>query len=156
VLNVPSSDSSNTSDKADAEFIHLFGPAAGPAVKAILIRVSTLSADEVGTLALRWQPTMAYLGAQAAGWKAARKAKMTKPADFAYNAAYSGMPHSHPDWAAAANVAAHAALGKALGSRLRPELAALLTDPWDETIAPLPEPREVLKVRVRKRTAAED
>jgi hypothetical protein len=146
--------SSNTDkalDQADAEFIRLFGPTAGPAVQAIMIRVGTLSGDEVGALAARWQPSMAFLTAQAAAWKAARKAKMTKDADFAYNATYSSMPHNHPGWAAAGNVAAHAALGAALGSRLRPDQAALLVAPWDETITPLPEPTEAPKARIRKR-----
>ena len=153
----PSADTANASSKAEDEFVHLFGPSAGPAIKTMMVRVGTLSEAEVGTLAARWRPSMAFLAAQATAWKIARKTHMNGPVDFAYNAVYASMPHSHPEWAAAANVAAHAALGVALGPRLRPEMAALLTAPWDETIVPLPEPTQTpVKVRVRKRVAVED
>jgi hypothetical protein len=144
-------------DKGNLELDRLFGPQAGPAVRDILVRAGTLNSDEIAALAARWRPDMAFLAAQAAAWKAARKAHMTKPTDFAYNAAYSSIPHSHPDWAAAANVAAHAALGRALGSRLSPGPCLILTSPWDEAIAPLPaQAATTTKTRIRKATQPQE
>lgn len=145
----------SASEQADEQFSRLFGSAAGPVVKALLIRAGTLSGADVEALSLRWRPSLDFLAAQAAAWKVARKVKLSGPADFAYNAAYAAVPHIHPDWARAANVAAHAALGKALAGRLAPASVAILVAGWDETVAPLPEPSvSPVRVRVRHRDEA--
>jgi len=149
--------STDASEQVKAKFIDLFG-ANGPAVKELVVRAGTLSDAEISALAARWRPSMDFLYAQSQAWKTARRLHLEKAAEIVYNAANESISHSSPDWQAAGNVAAHAALGKALIGRLAPQLVDRLVGPWDATIVPLPVSKPgdagAPKVRVRSRSAA--
>ena len=154
MLSYKSTDDKNPGDvydKAKVEFTRLFGATAGPLVKDMLVRAGTLSDAEISALAKQWRPSMTFFAAQAAAWKTARKTGIFKHADFAYNAAYESIHRTHPDWSAAGNVAAHAVLGRALSTKLKPEQVAALTAGWDEVVAPLPQ--STGKVRIRRSAA---
>ncbi len=140
-------------DDAGAKLTQWFG-ASGSAVKELLVRAAILTDDEISRLAAGYRPSMAFLNAQAMAWKAARKKKLSYPAEVIYNAANGAISHHHTDWQVAGNVAAHAALGRALTGRLAPEYVALLTAPWDNAVKPLPIVQP--NIRVRSRSASSD
>ena len=151
--------STDTSEPLKTKFIDMFG-ANGPAVKDLVVRAGTLSDKEVKALAARWRPSMDFLYAQSQAWKTARKLHLEKAAEIVYNAANESISHANPDWQAAGNVVAHAALGKALAGRMAPVLVARLVEAWDATIATLPAAAlsadgapKTTKVRMRARSA---
>jgi len=144
------------SERVQAKFIEMFG-ANGPAVKELLVQAGILDEAQIKALAARWRPSMTFLHAQAQAWKTAQRRALERPAEIVYNAAYESVSRSNPDWQAAGNIIAHAALGRALAGKLPAALTNALTEGWDAVIAPLPPAGTgTTKVSVRSRAAKSD
>ena len=110
-------------------------PAYGPnhdAVELFLLNISQLSDEDLAALAVGWRPSIEFLAAGAAAWKAARKAGIYAQVQAAYDAVYDVMPASARIGTLfnATQIAGNVMITVALGTRLDPLSRERLIAPW--------------------------